>query len=355
MTKHVLSFDGGGVRCILQAQILNDLYPGLSGHQILKQFDVVTATSAGSVVLGGLLGNMYPYDIFEAFQKKSFLESIFSRTCWPIFPKWSTEKKKAGILKILPQSDQYLSSIATDLGISRILIPAFDVQSRKAHIFDNLDPFHTTLADAINASSTAPITYFDQPASVRGRTYWDGGIAGLNNPAAYGTAIAKEMYPKDDICTLSLGSGMMVTADDLNTTQSAFYPNLIQSCKNLISALVDDAPDVSTRYLWTMTNGAYIRLSPIIGPGQVGTLRGLPSIYYKDPTLGGYKGYCDLAASKLDSTQADIIEKLACVGMHYLNDEIPTQTIPQMDDLNSVSLTNMYYSRLKTKWISYQK
>ena len=354
MAKRVLSLDGGGVRCILQAQILNDMYPGQSGHQILKRFDVVTATSAGAVVLSGLLGNMYPHDIFESFQSKDFLNAIFARTYWPFFPKWSTEKKRAGLLRILPQSNQDMHAIAQDLGISRIIVPAFDVQSRKAHIFDSFHPGSATLLDAVHASSTAPVTYFDAPATVGKRTYWDGGVCGLNNPAAYGTAIAKEMFPNDEIWTLSLGSGVMVTADDLNTTRDAFYPGAIRSCRNLISALVDDAPDVSTRYLWTMTKGRYVRMSPVIGPEQNGTTFTLPEIYTTDKMLGGMEGYKALSQTKLDSKDAGTIEKLARVGAYYLQDKIPTQTISDMDDLNSTATTSKFYSRLKEIWLKYQ-
>lgn len=353
MTRRVLSLDGGGVRCVLQAQILADLYPGQTGHQIIKQFDVVTATSAGSVVLAGLLGNMSAREIYRSFLQKDFLDAIFTRTYWPFFPKWSTEKKRSGLLRILPHSEQTLGALAKDLGLSRILIPAFDVQSRKAHIFDSYDPDPVMLVEAVDASSTAPVTYFDKPALIRGRTYWDGGVTGLNNPAAYGTAVAQEMYPTEDIHTLSLGSGTIITADDMNQTRAAFYPNVARSCKNLLSALVDDSPDVSTRYLWTMTKGKYIRMSPVIGPEQNGTTYTLPDIYYNDDLLDGERGYMKLAQTKLDSKDTLSLYRLSAIGCYYLRDKIPTQTIPMMDDLNSSATDSKYYSRLKTKWLSY--
>mgnify|MGYP001475700884 CR=1 FL=1 len=355
MVKRVLSLDGGGVRCILQAQILNDMYPGLTGHQILNRFDVVSATSAGSVVLAGLLSDLRPYDIFEDFQTESFLDAIFARTYWPFFPKWSTKKKRAGLLRVLPKSDQCLHQIAKDVGISRIIIPAFDVQSRRAHIFDSYSPTDITLLDAVHASSTAPVTYFDAPATIGKRTYWDGGVCGLNNPAAYGTAVAKEMFPDEDVWTLSLGSGVMVTADDLNQTKDAFYPGAIRSCRNLISALVDDAPDVSTRYLWTMTKGRYIRINPVIGPEQKGKDLILPEVYSTDKILGGMEGYKSLSETKLDSKDAGTIEKLALIGTYYLEDKIPSQTISDMDDLNSTSTDSKFYSRLKDLWLKYQE
>ncbi len=44
---------------------------------------------------------------------------------------------------------------------------------------DALDP---TLAEAVHASSNAPVLYFDAPARVPGCQFWNGGIAGYNNP-----------------------------------------------------------------------------------------------------------------------------------------------------------------------------
>lgn len=350
MVKRVLSLDGGGVRCVFQAQILNDLYPGLRGHQILKKFNLVTATSAGSVVLAGLLENMSPYEIFEDFQKPSFLDAIFSRTWWPFFPKWSTEKKKTGLLKIFPHSTDLLYEKAAAVGLERIVIPAFDVQQGVAYIFDSLDTGGHSYLDAMCATSTAPLTYFDKPALVGTRTYWDGGVTGLNNPAAYGTALLKETYPQEEIHTLSIGSGKIVTPSDLATDHAAFYPNPIKSCQSLIKAMVDDGPDISSRYLWTMTNGNYIRLNPVIGPDPTQAHPKLPLVYFTDATLGGTSGYEILSKASLDSKDLTTIEKLIAVGTHYLEDKIPTQIISRID-LTKVSVVpSKTYSGLKKTW-----
>lgn len=37
----ILSLDGGGSWALLQLLTLNERYPGWSGHQVLKQYDLV--------------------------------------------------------------------------------------------------------------------------------------------------------------------------------------------------------------------------------------------------------------------------------------------------------------------------
>jgi len=55
MTFRILSLDGGGTWALIEAMALGDLYPGETGHQILSHFDLATANSGGSIVLGGLM------------------------------------------------------------------------------------------------------------------------------------------------------------------------------------------------------------------------------------------------------------------------------------------------------------
>jgi hypothetical protein len=40
-----------------------------------------------------------------------------------------------------------------------------------------------SLIDAVNASSTAPVAFFDKPAIIGRQRYWDGAIGGYNNGA----------------------------------------------------------------------------------------------------------------------------------------------------------------------------
>ena len=51
---HILSLDGGGSWALIQVRVLIDLFgANVSGYAVLKNFDLVTANSGGSVVTVG--------------------------------------------------------------------------------------------------------------------------------------------------------------------------------------------------------------------------------------------------------------------------------------------------------------
>src|SRR5256885_1815654 len=59
MGFRILSLDGGGSWSLLQIMTLIDLYRSggalLTGHEVLRDFDLVIASGSGSLVLGGLV------------------------------------------------------------------------------------------------------------------------------------------------------------------------------------------------------------------------------------------------------------------------------------------------------------
>src|SRR5882762_10523026 len=58
MSFRILSLDGGGSWSLIQIMTLIDLYRSggalLTGHHVLRDFDLVVANSGGSMILGGL-------------------------------------------------------------------------------------------------------------------------------------------------------------------------------------------------------------------------------------------------------------------------------------------------------------
>ncbi len=47
MTFKILSLDGGGTWALLEVMALENLYPGKTGLQILRHFDLAVANSGG--------------------------------------------------------------------------------------------------------------------------------------------------------------------------------------------------------------------------------------------------------------------------------------------------------------------
>src|SRR5438132_11403996 len=58
-TYRILSLDGGGTWALLQVMALQRIYEhDTSGHQVLKDFNLVAANGAGSITLAGLMLDM---------------------------------------------------------------------------------------------------------------------------------------------------------------------------------------------------------------------------------------------------------------------------------------------------------
>ncbi len=232
----ILSLDGGGSWALIQVMALQALYSeNTPGHDVLKDFDLVAANSGGSIALGGLIENLSlkalltSYFMDEAKRKQVFstvsivkkIEDGFYEAAG-IAPQYSTADKLVALQNLLPnfgatKMASIPGRIAQLVGRSpHFVIFGFDYDRRRATFFrSNLksdaasiaSPINPALAEAINASSTAPVKYFDAPADVGPNRFWDGAIAGYNNPVlgAVVEALANQV-PAEDIQVLSIGT-----------------------------------------------------------------------------------------------------------------------------------------------------
>jgi patatin-like phospholipase/acyl hydrolase len=254
MSYRILSLDGGGTWALIQLKALIALYDeSTSGETVLQDFDLVAANSGGSIVLGGLVEGLELQDILGLFQDQARRESVFSLThsvgdralhdLTGLGPKYSAEKKLAALENALPEKGATPLSRAAE-GIRRsgsnedvhLLITAFDYDRSRAAFFRSSpvsgpawgtgDAQDVTLAEAIQASTNAPVNYFDAPAGFPdhpGR-YWDGAICGCNNPvlAAVTEAIGKGQNPIN-LAVLSLGTASVALPWPLPGEESSAY------------------------------------------------------------------------------------------------------------------------------------
>jgi hypothetical protein len=117
----------------------------------LSKFDLATGNSGGSVVLGGLVENMTPSQIVNLFDNQANRQAIFAPTSFienllshiPIFPKYSTSGKLAGLTRVFgTMGAQFLSSFQSagwaqspNGADVKILIVALDYDSMRARFF----------------------------------------------------------------------------------------------------------------------------------------------------------------------------------------------------------------------------
>jgi hypothetical protein len=264
------------------------------GHDVLQGFDLVAANSGGSVVLGALAENMPLDRLLDFFRTSELLfpkEPWFARghfyhwlTRWllRLGPKYDTPKKLSALLKLMPGFGSVkLTEVPRRIEqangqLTHFLIVGFDYDWKRAKFFrSNADslanssgPTEATLAEAIHASSTAPVNYFNAPARLsggvsRGNRFWDGAITGHNNPvlAAVTEALANGQgrLAHRDVRVLSIGTGNVTlpvvarpSPQERGLVDTGGTPGLFHDLRELSESILDDPPDSASFEAWIM-------------------------------------------------------------------------------------------------------
>jgi len=79
MAFKILSLDGGGSWALIQARVLKDIYGDISGHEVLRKFDLAIANSGGSLVLASLCNDMRLSAIIDVFENQQKRQQVFSK------------------------------------------------------------------------------------------------------------------------------------------------------------------------------------------------------------------------------------------------------------------------------------
>lgn len=230
---------------MLQTMALADLHgENTPGHTILQDYHLAVANSGGAILLAGLCCNATPNQMLAFFRNEHEVGKVFHRTgCYwltsriGIGPRFSTAKKLQGLdaafqqfnsanLHRIPMPEVPGGRFPTQLVV---VGQHYDLQRMvlfRSHKHKKFaaNPTTATLLEAVHASSTAPVNYFDRPAVITNKQspgiidkerYWDGGVSGHNNPVMVALTEAigqgsdsddKDIDPAS-IRILSIGSG----------------------------------------------------------------------------------------------------------------------------------------------------
>ena len=217
----ILSFDGGGIRGLLSAVILEQLDSRVPDWR--NKVNLIAGTSTGGIIALGLAHGLTPTNLRELYYDKSpkifkdsFFDDLRDLDSW-IGAEYSNSNLKKEMKKVFGET------VLKDLK-KKVLIPAFDLDNEaddkskrcwKPKFFHN---FSGNDSDGIESivkvamyTSAAP-TYFP---SVDG--YIDGGVI-ANNPsvAAITQVLDKRARIRnrpslDEIVLLSVGTGKSLT------------------------------------------------------------------------------------------------------------------------------------------------
>ncbi|HEX3153565.1 MAG TPA: patatin-like phospholipase family protein [Candidatus Angelobacter sp.] len=391
MAYRILSLDGGGSWALIQVKALLDIYgAAATGRQVLQDFDMVAANSGGSIVLGGLIEDYPLAKLLALFQDEHQRTAIFSATdevgdrvlhaITGLGPRYSAEEKLPALQNVLPIKgnipfDQMMNGIQRT-GTTRdvhALIVAFDYDRLRARYFRSAaasgaswgtgDAAKVTLAEAIHASTNAPVNYFDGPATFPefADRYWDGAISGCNNPvlAAVTEAIVLDQDP-GEIVALSIGTASVVLPwpQDIDNPNPFEQPiddsGVITDLKKLAFSILDDPPDVATFHAHVMTrrgaklphpgpDSRIVRMNPQISPvGSPGAWTAPGGM-----TAAQFKSLANLEMDAIKQAQVDAITRYADL---WLQNKAPNQPIRMDRNTLKAELGQETYSAAKAAW-----
>jgi len=388
MPFRVLALDGGGVWSLVQARALAAIYsPQTTGHEVLAGFDLAAANSGGAIVLGALAANLPLDDLANIFKTPQKLKEIFAsnhslfdwllHTVTTIGPKYSTKKKQRALEAMLgPAGRLRLSDAAAAIPRPcgrrsvHLLFTSFDYDRLRARFFRSSraggrgwgqgEQSDVRLAQAIGASADPPIKFFDQPAEFGGERFWDGGIAGCNNPVLAAVTEAKVLTEGSaDIVALSIGSGTVMRAgppaDDPPSpyVQPREAPCVVADIAKLAGSVLDDPPDIATFLAHVMAGGIaglpdplesrIARMNPLVRPVMRNGAWEAPG----GMTADDFTFLAGLDIDSIAPNQVDAIDRYA--GL-WLDDIAPNQPIRMNGDTFECELGHRRFSGALKAW-----
>jgi patatin-like phospholipase/acyl hydrolase len=218
----ILSIDGGGIRGILPAKILQAMDSELKNIQpqkdIASAFDLIGGTSTGGILALGLCSTP-KIDNRTVRYTPSELLRFYTENAKDIFKVQSrippttgpgikaAQYEAEGVEKILKSKCGNLAMSELE---KPVVVFAFDIRSNQLQYISSksLNGFNCFVWEAARATSAAP-TYF--PAkSIQDKVLVDGGVY-MNNPSLQLLFLAKQQYPDaKEYVLISLGTGRSI-------------------------------------------------------------------------------------------------------------------------------------------------
>ncbi|MFA5941364.1 MAG: CBASS cGAMP-activated phospholipase [Sinimarinibacterium sp.] len=297
MAKYrILALDGGGLRGLITARLLQRLNDDPVTAGWLDQADLIAGTSTGGILALGLAKGKSPGEICDLYIRKG--RKIFDDSIWDdvrdlgktIGADYSNKALRKELNAI------FGSTRLKDLK-KRVTIPTFDLDNEapsaaertwKPKIFHNFpgkDSDGQALAVDVAMYTSAAPTYFP---SVDG--YVDGGVY-ANNPTlvALAQAIsqkipANERASLDEVVLLSVGTGVNLTYIKGQSLNWGYA----QWIKPLINILMDGVAGISDYQAAQLLGDRYARLQIVFDDDENIPLDGVRKIGRMDEIATNY-------------------------------------------------------------------
>jgi patatin-like phospholipase/acyl hydrolase len=263
----VLSIDGGGIRGIIPAIILDALQKRV-GKEPWQTFDLIAGTSTGGIIsvgIGTACNGGAPYssrqlvDLYvengSAIFQKSFLEGVKE----VFYPKYSPD----GLENVL---EKFFGETEFQTAFTPLLVSSYDLQSQlpfffKSHKIAKDKTYNWPVRQIARATSAAP-TFFRPFHLVReGQDYAlvDGGVF-VNNPAMAAYVEARRLYPNaQKFVLVSVGTGDR--RDNISYAKAKNW-GLLGWAKHIVPVLMDSVSEAVDYELQYLPECTYYRLQP---------------------------------------------------------------------------------------------
>lgn len=348
----ILSCDGGGIRGLLTAKLLERLEEELQKHRpssVLRDyFDLFAGTSTGSIIACGLAQGMSARSICEFYEKEG--EKIFPKISSRFWVEKLIERvskgdfslplfKPDGLEKVLSSQDLFPSDLLFgELG-KPTLVVSYDTYNRKAVVFKSQELKSTEIPvwQVCRASSAAPAAFsgyllqnkkfleihtsgkkfpwdLNREIPPEGIPLIDGGLL-ANNPTL--CAIAEEVkkdVPLTNILVASFGTGQStkrIYPNDVINWGTLDWANPTKGIP-LYQVCADGSADVIDYIATSLLKENYLRYQPLlevksdddISPFQadentLNLLKEIASNYLKEEEVGNRLR--ELASKLIDS------------------------------------------------------
>ncbi len=244
--KAILSIDGGGIRGIIPALILQEI-EARSGMRIADLFDLIVGTSTGGIIAitsvvdhGDGTPEFTAEDLVKLYEING--KKIFSRS----FLKYASSVMGAADEKYSSENiESVLKDYFADDRMGSALVPVmvttYDIHNREPFFIKSWkdDTMGIRMRDAARATSAAP-TYFE-PLLLGDRALIDGGIY-INNPTVSAFAEAIRIFsPEEQFLVVSLGTGELTRRIEYDRAKNW---GAVEWLIPLLDSVFDGASDV---------------------------------------------------------------------------------------------------------------
>jgi patatin-like phospholipase/acyl hydrolase len=271
---HILSLDGGGIRGIITAILLDRLNTHPETADFLEGVDLIAGTSTGGIIALAIAKGASPAELVELY--KNLGPAVFTDSLWDNIKDLGSVLGAQYDTQPLEKELKSFLGETTTLGqlTKSVLVTTFDLDNLrpeparrtwKPKLFHNIgqDNDADALAYKVGLYTSSAPTYFP---TVDG--YIDGGVY-ANNPSMCALAqsqderVYKNCPNLSDVVLLSLGTGTSLTFQEgMNLDWG-----MGQWIKPLISILMDGVSGIADFQCRKLLKENYHRLAPIFPPG----------------------------------------------------------------------------------------